>query len=387
MTSESSSSPRAKPARVPLALAWLLLTVLLIGLPFSGALLAGSSLLEYLEFPPLTRHVQHAPFSWAVFIALTAIGLGFLVAITAWYFPLVECRPAQKKGYPYPWWGWTATLFVAVFWILAWTRFEWYQPLQSWTFAFLWLSYIFAMNAMTHRRCGACLLTHEPCYFVALFPASATFWWYFEYLNRFVQNWYYSGIEDFSPSRYILHATFAFATVLPAVMSTMAFLKSFPRLRRDNTGIDGLAEPSRVGSLFILLLSSLGLMGISVWPDYLYPLIWILPILILESLLRLFGAEGPLMKIWNRQRDLLGLAMVSALVCGLFWEMWNYYSSPKWVYSIPYVHRFLIFEMPVLGYLGYLPFGLECLAVADLVRRMVAGNCGMLQSPQALTNR
>jgi hypothetical protein len=31
------------------------------------------------------------------------------------------------------------------------------------------------------------------------------------------------------------------------------------------------------------------------------------------------------------------------------------------------VHRFEIFEMPVLGYAGYLPFGLECAVVADLL--------------------
>jgi hypothetical protein len=45
--------------------------------------------------------------------------------------------------------------------------------------------------------------------------------------------------------------------------------------------------------------------------------------------------------------------------------MWNAYSLVHWEYSIPYVHTFKIGEMPILGYAGYLPFGLECLAVAD----------------------
>ena len=30
-------------------------------------------------------------------------------------------------------------------------------------------------------------------------------------------------------------------------------------------------------------------------------------------------------------------------------------------------NRFEIFHMPLLGYSGYLPFGLECLAVASLI--------------------
>jgi hypothetical protein len=35
------------------------------------------------------------------------------------------------------------------------------------------------------------------------------------------------------------------------------------------------------------------------------------------------------------------------------------------------VQRFQIFEMPLLGYAGYLPFGIECCLVMDLVARIV----------------
>jgi hypothetical protein len=58
---------------------------------------------------------------------------------------------------------------------------------------------------------------------------------------------------------------------------------------------------------------------------------------------------------------------LAALICGWFWEMWNYYSLAKWEYVIPFVHRFQVFEMPILGYAGYLPFGLECAVIAHLL--------------------
>jgi hypothetical protein len=58
---------------------------------------------------------------------------------------------------------------------------------------------------------------------------------------------------------------------------------------------------------------------------------------------------------------------VSALICGFFWEMWNYFSQAKWIYSIPFVQKFQIFEMPLLGYAGYLPFGLECAVIGDII--------------------
>ncbi|MCF7761993.1 MAG: hypothetical protein K9M98_15935, partial [Cephaloticoccus sp.] len=59
--------------------------------------------------------------------------------------------------------------------------------------------------------------------------------------------------------------------------------------------------------------------------------------------------------------------MVAALVCGFFWELWNFHSLAHWVYTVPGVERWHIFEMPAAGYTGYLPFGLECLLVAERV--------------------
>ena len=68
----------------------------------------------------------------------------------------------------------------------------------------------------------------------------------------------------------------------------------------------------------------------------------------------------------GRWRRIVLLAL-AALICGFFWEMWNYWSATKWAYAVPFVERFKIFEMPVLGFAGYLPFGLECAVVADAV--------------------
>ncbi len=54
--------------------------------------------------------------------------------------------------------------------------------------------------------------------------------------------------------------------------------------------------------------------------------------------------------------------------------MWNYCSLAKWKYCIPYVHRFQLFEMPVLGYMGYLPFGLLCIEITAVVREIFPGD-------------
>lgn len=61
-------------------------------------------------------------------------------------------------------------------------------------------------------------------------------------------------------------------------------------------------------------------------------------------------------------RPAMGLA-VGCLICAFFWEMWNFYSYPRWVYHVPLVGFLHVFEMPLLGYLGYIPFSRELFAL------------------------
>jgi len=103
---------------------------------------------------------------------------------------------------------------------MAWTRFEWFAPLQGHTFVLPWIGYIVLINAWNLKCAGCSLLTDTRWRFIGLIAGSALFWWFFEYLNRFVENWYYTGLQDMGPLAYAFFASLAFATVLPAVLST-----------------------------------------------------------------------------------------------------------------------------------------------------------------------
>ena len=63
---------------------------------------------------------------------------------------------------------------------------------------------------------------------------------------------------------------------------------------------------------------------------------------------------------------------LAALVCGFFWELWNYYSLVRWIYDVPYVNALHIFEMPLLGYAGYIPFGILCGLLIEAVNSSAA---------------
>ncbi|MEA2068903.1 MAG: hypothetical protein U9P12_06870, partial [Verrucomicrobiota bacterium] len=227
-----------------------------------------------------------------------------------------------------------------------------------------------AINALTFRRTGRCLLTHETKFFLWLFPLSATFWWFFEYLNRFVQNWWYTCGADFTPLQYFLAATLPFATVLPAILSTEEWLASSPWKTADleNLAPIRLARPAPI-AWTTLIVSGAGLFFIGWFPDYLFPLLWIAPLLLLMAFQTLEKRPSFFPGIgtgdWRRVYRLC----LAALICGFFWELWNWHSLAKWIYSVPFVDRFPLFEMPILGYAGYLPFGLECAAIATLIRK------------------
>ncbi|MCF7838852.1 MAG: hypothetical protein K9N49_09510 [Candidatus Marinimicrobia bacterium] len=348
-----------------------IVTGLLLGLPLIGVRVQGQPLSQYTEFPPLTRYVEHAGFSRPIFALFALVTLALLIPLLIWFAGAIRRRPLRPPAAPFPLWGWAGIALLLGGWILAWTRFPWAAAIQPFTFSPPWFGYILVVQALTFRRNGTCRLTSQPARFLLLFPVSAAFWWYFEYLNRFVQNWYYVGIGDLSPTGYFWLATLAFSTVLPAVLGTYDLLTAWLGLAAAPP-----RPPRRIPRWFpvgLLALSAAGLAGLAVWPNLLFPLLWLAPLLLLSAA-RLLAGRPPLdpepgETLWPR----IARLAAAALICGFFWEMWNYYSLARWVYAVPYVDRFQLFEMPLLGYAGYLPFGIECALIGDLVSRRFNG--------------
>jgi hypothetical protein len=338
---------------------------LIVLLPLAGVLLAGKEVAGYMQFPPLTRYVEHADFSWLAFGAIALIVFATVAPLIG-RVVLSQAIVGPRLSRSFPLWGWGSICLCVGAWVLAWTRFDWFADYQIFTFSPLWFGYIGVVNALTYARSGTCMLLHRPKYLTSLFVVSALFWWYFEYLNRFVQNWYYINIEGLSSAQYVLFATLPFSTVLPAVLGTYELLRTFPRL---SAGLSAYRKLEFINSspmaLTLLAVASIGLLGIGIYPDYLFPLLWLSPLIILTSVQFLTGNQTIFAPLSHGDWSRIFLLALSAVICGLFWEMWNYFSYAKWLYSIPFVQRFHIFEMPILGYAGYLPFGLECAVVAE----------------------
>jgi hypothetical protein len=368
--SHIAAPPRSRPSgRLP-GLAGLVAVGLIVGLPFIGAWLGGHVPADLFQFPPrLEIGSRPAGFSWAAVVAVFAVLAGTLL-------PWARRRPRQaaaaarrerlaERAWWLPWWGTAALLWTLAWWTLAWTRWTWFAAWQRYTFFPLWLGFVLVVNALTQARTGSCLMQRAPRRWLALFAASAACWWVFEWLNRFVRNWHYLHVEDFGALAYALHATICFSTVLPATAAVAEWLDSHPWWRHRTAAGPRwwwFARPR--AALWLAGGGSLALVGAGAFPDWFYPALWVGPLALLLALpdgarLRREVAGGD----WRRAATW----MIAALICGFFWELWNWHSLAQWVCTVPGVDRWHLFEMPALGYAGYLPFGLECLLVADWI--------------------
>jgi len=190
-------------------------------------------------------------------------------------------------------------------------------------------------------------------------------WWFFERINEYVQNWHYE-IYPISDVHYVIQASIDFSTVIPAVLST-SFLLHQILLRR---AVLPRCKPLAVRPLWIFLSASFGIMSfwlIRRFPHEAFPLVWIAPTLVIEPLAYTLGFPCILKEMERGKCEFIWSVMVSTLVTGFWWEMWNFWSYPKWIYEIPYVGFWKIFEMPFLGYFGYPFFGLAVFSYTAMI--------------------
>jgi len=268
----------------------------------------------------------------------------------------------RHKAAHWPAHGWIGLVLLAVCWPLNWTL-----PgiRTAYLFFPLWLGYILVVDALVQVRTGTSIRTRSCKNFLLLFLISAPVWWLFELINLRTANWEYVGRELFSTLQFALLCTISFSVVVPAVFETSELIRSFRWMDPFARGPRTPAPRAMFAGLFVIGLAMLA--AVLVYPKIFYPFTWIALVLIFEPINYWTSRPYFLEQLRNGDwRTVISLSF-GALVCGFFWEMWNYYSFPKWTYHIPVLGFWRIFEMPLLGYGGYVPFALELYALKNFV--------------------
>jgi hypothetical protein len=258
------------------------------------------------------------------------------------------------------------------------------EPFHSWHTPIAWSGYILFVDALVWKRRGTSWLNDSRPELLFLALASVPLWIVFELYNKyFLHNWYYIGLPEWLPLRYVGYA-WAFATISIAIFQTGELIGSVRREGRrepDTTGrvrlpgttgagTTAVAEPWTRGTTISVAAGAAMLLLPIVYPSpYLAAPVWLGFIFLLDPINAHAGSESILGDLRAGRRDRLFNLLAAGLLCGLIWEFWNYWAGSKWIYNVPILPEIKLFEMPILGYGGFPPFAVECFVMYVAVRR------------------
>jgi hypothetical protein len=249
------------------------------------------------------------------------------------------------------------------------------QFVGHWFTPIVWTGYILFVDALVFKLKGRALLMSDRLEFLVITVISIACWWLFEFYNapRFWKSspelwWHYHNLE---PNLFLRRAGYdwAFATIFPAMFET-AELFTIGFFRREKSSA-AIKLPKPLLSIIVVAGAIAAVVPLMFPSEWLAPLVWLAFILLLDPVNAWLGQPsitGDLSRgDWRRLLSLLA----AGFVCGLLWEFWNYWALSKWTYTVPYLGNVKIFEMPVLGYLGFPPFAVECWVMYIFLRSLL----------------
>ncbi len=243
------------------------------------------------------------------------------------------------------------------------------QPFANWYFPIIWLGYILVIDAIVYKLKGKSFINNHILQFIGLFVLSSLFWYVFEFLNFFVQNWEYIGLASFDNERLLVFfKLIAFSTVLPAFFETTELIRAIHLFDKIK-----LKKSHKISKTFLYSLIMAGIICFFLpmfFPIYTFPLIWLSFFLILDPINYLNKQPSIIGHLKDRKLVVPLSLLLAGIIMGFFWEFWNFWAISKWIYHIPFVGFLKIFEMPILGFLGYLPFAFELYAMYWFVRSL-----------------
>jgi hypothetical protein len=245
---------------------------------------------------------------------------------------------------------------------------RWFTPI-------VWTGYILFVDALVYKVKGRSLLVTGRLEFVIIALVSIIGWWLFEFYNapRFWRSelelwWHYHNLE---PNAYLRRAGYdwAFATIFPAMFETTELMAA--TLFRQTRQVRPVKLSKTILYLMIVIGAATALIPLIIISRWLVPLVWLSWVLLLDPFNALRGWPSIVGDLSRGSYRRLAALLAGGGVCGVLWEFWNYWALTKWTYTVPYLGNVKIFEMPVLGYLGFPPFAVECWAIYIFCRSLL----------------
>lgn len=275
-------------------------------------------------------------------------------------------------------WAWAAGIIglpLSHYWLMA--KIE---PFYSSIYCFLWWSYIFAVDFVVCRLRGTSLLRDRPKEFLLLAIGSVPLWLFFEMVNLCIQNWYYVMVP-WSFSWGMMFLVLAFGTVLPGIFETVELVVGVIEKLAPRGRIEG--HPFAVNRWNVRIQCGVGtlmLVLLLVFPKWCFCLAWGFAFFMTDPICywaqrreRCHIGRSLLGQLASGDNTRLVALLASGFICGGLWEAWNITARTKWIYSVPFFDELKLGEMPLIGFLGFPPFALECYALVNLLSLLRGG--------------
>jgi hypothetical protein len=231
------------------------------------------------------------------------------------------------------------------------------KPIMIFFTPLAWTGYILFVDNLILKLQGESLIYNRRKEFFGMLPISVALWLVFEFYNIFLDNWHYINLPEKIWIRLIGY-TWSFATIWPAILETAELfrvLHIFDKIKIGERSISPKILRAFMGIGFIFLIIPL------VFPSrYFAVLVWLGFVFFLDPINYFFWTKSLFKNLEEGNLNVLLSLLLSGLTCGILWEFWNYWAQAKWIYTVPILQNIKIFEMPVVGYLGFLPFAVEC---------------------------
>jgi hypothetical protein len=246
---------------------------------------------------------------------------------------------------------------LAAAWLLLALRVD---PVPTWFYVAAWYPTLVLLDGIVvHLDQRSLFASQRPLAF-SLFAWSPIVWLIFEAANFRLENWYYVNLPANAAARWA-GIVLSFATVLPAIVlaeRALAAIGLFARERGPRVTIRPWELLASGG--FGIAAAALLLM----WPRQFFPLVWGSGLLLAEPFVYRRAPRLSLFRDlergdWGRA----GRLLIGGLGIGFLWELYNHVAESSWIYTVPGLETWKLFEMPPLGFLGFPVFALEAWAI------------------------
>ena len=248
--------------------------------------------------------------------------------------------------------------------------------MKTWFYICAWWPLIFILDSLNFRLSGSSPLSDSPRNFAFAAFISIPVWLVFELFNLRLQNWSYHRLPPELPLRWLGYCL-AFASVIPALLELSALFQT--SLKRKPISFFRLKTTT--GFLIAYMILGFFLLALSVlFPDLFFPLVWLGFIFLLEPVNYRLKIDSLLADAERNYGSRMMSWLLAGFTAGVLWESLNYWAGSHWEYTIPYLNFGRIFQMPVFGYGGFLPFALEVFAMyalLDFIRKKIKGKAGL----------